>query len=108
MPPGNLWTRIFDFENLDKKAKVAYSFDEDRVGFVYDEDGQKNQRRLSHKVYFDPDEAARAVADATCADYRLSEEEMRKNEAWLDEIMAILSERAERILQDDQDLRGRA
>ena len=69
LPVGNLWTRIIDFEKLGGNTQFVFSFDEDLESFIYVKEGQENTAHLPHKIYYDPDEQSKTLADATCKDY---------------------------------------
>ena len=46
--------------------------DEDKANFEYEALLQQPLRLGTHKIYFDPDEAAKSLDDADCRDYQLS------------------------------------
>jgi len=98
LPPGDLWTRIIDFEKLISNTKVAHSFDEDEKSFKYEASGSTALFQQIHKIYFNPDVAAKAIKTTSLTDSRMSEEELRKNQSWVEEVMTVLSIRAERAL----------
>ena len=56
LPPGNLWTRIIDLENLASNNALAYSFDEDKESFKYDGKYHRSSFEDIQKIYFDPDD----------------------------------------------------
>ena len=78
LPPGNLWTRIIDLENLASNNALAYSFDEDKDNFKYDAKCPRSSFEEIQKIYFDPDDFGKGLVNASCSDYHLPGEEMRR------------------------------
>ena len=77
--------------------------DEDKANFEYEARLQQPLRLGTHKIYFDPDEAAVGLDGANCIDYQISKEELQKNGLWVEEVMNILSERAIRAVPNHED-----